>query len=313
MPVVSVIIPTYNRAGLLPRALRSALQQTMTDLEVIVLDDGSTDQTREVVVEFADPRIRHFSRPHRGVAAARNEALLYARASLIAFLDSDDEWVPDKLDRQLRHLAGTAQSAGIVYSGFTSVHEDTGRRYVYAPPASGRGMVFAKLLETHWITFSTVVARREVFEAVGGFNEGLRTGSDREWLLRVARRYAFDFLPDSLALYYQHPATSMQRDLRGRITLIKTILDEFSHDLRRRPALHAQKYVNLADLHLRLQERAQARRALRRAIAIAPSSLRTYVHVVLTFGGWDLWLRFRSRWRRRYRLDRPHRKGNGAG
>src|SRR3972149_5848331 len=165
-----------------PRPLRSPLQQTMTDLEVIVLDDGSTDQTRDVVVEFADPRIRHFSRPHRGVAAARNEALLYARASLIAFLDSDDEWVPDKLDRQLRHLAGTAQSAGIVYSGFTSVHEDTGRRYVYAPPAFGRGMVFAKLLETHWITFSTVVARREVFEAVGGFNEGLRTGSDREWL-----------------------------------------------------------------------------------------------------------------------------------
>lgn len=312
MPVVSVIVPTYNRSGLLARALRSVLQQTMTDWEVIILDDGSTDQTPAIVHAHADPRIRYFARPHRGVAAARNEALEYARASFIAFLDSDDEWVPLKLERQVTQLAAAPPSVGIVYSGFTTVHEATGRHRVYTPPAYGRAMIFAKLLETHWITFSTVLARREVFETVGRFNARLRTGSDREWLLRAARRYAFDFLPDSLALYYQHPATSMQRDLRGRITLIETILDEFGDELRRRPPLHAHKYTNLADLHLQLQEHVPARRALRRAIAIAPFSLRTYLHVILTFGAWDAWIRLRSRRRRRVRPVRLARASPGG-
>ncbi len=101
IPAVSVVITTFDRADLLPRAIRSALRQTMGDFERIVVDDGSTDATPRVVQSFEDPRIIYVPRPHRGVPAGRNEAIRHATAPYLAFLDSDDEWEPTKLQVQL--------------------------------------------------------------------------------------------------------------------------------------------------------------------------------------------------------------------
>ena len=113
MAAVSILTPTYNRADLLPRAVRSVLAQTFGDWELLVVDDGSTDGTGEVLEAFRDARIRYLPRSHRGIAASRNDALANATAPLIAFLDSDDFWDPQKLERQRAFFQSASPDVGV--------------------------------------------------------------------------------------------------------------------------------------------------------------------------------------------------------
>ena len=304
MPAVSVVITTFNRADLLPRAIRSILRQTMGDFELIGVDDGSTDTTSAIVHRFGDPRIIYAPRPHRGVSAARNEAIRHSTAPYVAFLDSDDEWEPTKLQVQLDHFARLPENVGIVYSACIDV-DGSGRVVrIDRPPAAGRGYVFERLLVTQWITFSTIMARREVFDTLEGFHEGLISGSDREWLLRVSRRYAFDFVPEPLARYRFHPGTMMRDDLRARIVFTEMILKDYAAELRTRPRVHARKYVTLGYLYLRLDEPRRARQAFRRAVSVTPGFLPAYFHLALSSGGW--------RWWRRISETRKLRSGRGG-
>lgn len=273
------------------------LAQTSGDWELLVLDDGSTDATRELVQGYRDPRIRFFARPHRGIAPSRNEAMALAASPLVAFLDSDDAWAPEKLERQVAFFRRASSDIAVLYTGGLFVDDQGRTRRVLAPPPTGRGMIFDRLLYTHWILFSSVMVRREAVEALGGFNETLVSGSDREWLLRMARRFAFDFLPEPLVQYRLHRGSSMMSDLRARIVLTETILSQYADDLGRRPRLLAHKYLSLARLHLNLGETQRARQAMRQAIAASPGFLSAYLHLASSYGGWAAWRRL-SRARR---------------
>lgn len=115
-PTVSVVIPTYNRAALLGRSIRSVLGQSYKDFELIVIDDGSTDETSHVVADFADPRIRYLPLPHNtGAGAARNAGVRVARGKFLAFQDSDDEWLPSKLAKQISAFESGPARLGMVY------------------------------------------------------------------------------------------------------------------------------------------------------------------------------------------------------
>ncbi|MGB9587486.1 MAG: glycosyltransferase family 2 protein, partial [Armatimonadota bacterium] len=127
MPTVSVVIPTYNRALLVERAIRSVLGQTYTDFEVIVVDDGSTDDTKRILADLAheDPRVRWFHHSeNRGAQAARNTGCRAAEGEYIAFLDSDNEWLSNKLHLQMELLKEHGEYIGVVYCGFRVIYPD---------------------------------------------------------------------------------------------------------------------------------------------------------------------------------------------
>jgi teichuronic acid biosynthesis glycosyltransferase TuaG len=205
MPVVSVIIPAYNAQEFLARAIRSVERQTFTDFEIVVVDDGSTDATAEAAQAFS--RVRFFRRPHLGAAAARNRGLQEAGGDLVAFLDADDEWLPEKLARQIEFM----ERLGSSFSYTDSYIVRDGRRQRYSKLAHPyRGELLAPLidewLDQAFITMNTVIATRLLLQSVGGFETGIPTGSNEDyalWLKLALRGTRFDYLDEPLALYYR--------------------------------------------------------------------------------------------------------------
>lgn len=213
-PTVSVIIPTYNRARSLARAIGSVLTQTHADLELLIVDDASTDHTPEFVQGLGDSRVRYLRQPRNGgPGAARNRGLGEARGTFIAFLDSDDEWVPQKLERQLGHFAVVPDRVGVVYTGGRNITAD-GPPQPFVP--AFRGDLRRILLERNVLhgAVSSGLIRREVAERVGGFDVRLPAIEDYDYWVRVSAHCEFDFLEDLLITY--HDEASDGRVSRAR-------------------------------------------------------------------------------------------------
>ena len=298
IPKISVILPTYNRAALLARALRSALSQTYGAFEVRVVDDGSSDGTQSMVAALDDPRICYLRIDHAGPAAARNHGIRAAQGEWIAFLDSDDEWKPEKLQRQMEAVAGLPSGVGVVYTGAEYIDDDTGSVSALRRPPGGPVMrVFEQLLETNWFPFVSVVARRRCFDVVGLLDETLTSGEDREWLLRAARRFDFFGLAEPLVRVHVHRGQRQSEDLEARIAFAEAILHRYAVDLERRPRVRARKNVSLGQLRLRAGDMAGARRAFVDAMRVRPTFVPAYVHFVSSWGPWSAWHAV-SRWRR---------------
>jgi glycosyltransferase involved in cell wall biosynthesis len=212
VPRVSVVIPVHNGARFVGEAIRSALTQTVPPFECIVVDDGSTDATAEVLAGFG-PEVRVLRQERRGVSAARNAGMGAARGDLFAFLDADDVWLGHKLDRQLAALVAHPD-AGAVCSGYVITDEalDGRRAVLFADgPASAEP---AMLLEGAGIGFSfTGLVTRAAAEATGPFDERLSTSADLEYARRVAQRVGLVRVGEPLALYRQHGDAQMHRDL----------------------------------------------------------------------------------------------------
>lgn len=189
-PAVSVIIPTWNRASLLRRTLASVLGQTVVPLEVLVADDGSTDDTAAVVHEFG-ARATHLALPHRGQpAAARNAALARARGNWVAFVDDDDLWQPDKLERQLALTHG-GPALLCCNAGLIDEHDaPLGRNLHEAHPLAKEPDVLRALIGGNYVVCSSVVAPAALIRAAGGFCEDpvLRGAEDYDLWLRCALR-----------------------------------------------------------------------------------------------------------------------------
>lgn len=185
-PLVSVVIPVYNRAHLLGRAIRSVLEQTFVDLELLVVDDGSSDGIADAVGSFGDPRLRLVRLPRRGgVASARNVGIGQARGDLVAFLDSDDEWLLSKLEQQIARLGQHAAGRAVVSCQFAR-YNDLTRRLAAPVRASPRGDSFDQFIRRSAPIPSCLVVPRAALEAVGGLDESLPTFADYELLLRLA-------------------------------------------------------------------------------------------------------------------------------
>jgi glycosyltransferase involved in cell wall biosynthesis len=204
MPDVSVVIPTHNRRHLLGQAVRSALGQTDVEIEVLVVDDGSTDGTADAVARFRDDRIQLIRHPRpRGVALARNAGAEAARAAWVALLDDDDLWAPDKLSRQL--AAASAADAGWVYAGVVEVDADV-RPLGGGPPPSPETLL-SGLRRRNLMPAgsSNVVVRSDVLSSSGGFDPGLRHLADWDLWLRLAALGPPACVPVPLVAYRLHP------------------------------------------------------------------------------------------------------------
>lgn len=235
-PLVSVVIPTYNRAGMLRGALQSVRWQTVKGLEIIVVDDGSTDETTRVVDDFK-PSVTYLTQRNQGVAAARNAGIRAARGRHIAFLDSDDVWLPRKTEHQLDYMQAHPE-VGLLYGRMWSYHVQTPAERRLDPPAVAR--TFHELLNgPNTVTSSTVIVRRECFETVGVFQPHLRASEDHELWLRIARRFPIAFLDEPLAEYRRHDnsinadSTTLYEGYRGFYQIVVDEYRPFLDDPRR--------------------------------------------------------------------------------
>jgi len=200
MPPVSVIIPAYNRVAVIGAAIASVLDQSFTDFELIVVDDVSTDGTVAAVEAIDDPRLRLVRRAaNGGPGAARNSGVAAARGGIIAFLDSDDLWLPEKLTRQFAFMG--ERGVPVCCTGF-ELHRPGGGapeiRLPDPPHLSGEDMI-----EKADITIGTTMAiERGFLDRVGPFDENMRRLEDWDWQLRLGRLGGLDFVPEALAIHH---------------------------------------------------------------------------------------------------------------
>ena len=209
---MSIIVPAYNRSQLLPRALNSIKEQTYENLEIIVVDDGSSEDIKGVVERARDERIRYLRHEsNRGVSAARNTGIRSATGHYIGFLDSDDEWLPTKVERQVAALTENAR-AKVSYC-FTEVYSDDDGRIIDAHTFAKQGDILHYALigngvEKNWTGLCVLIIElmlsREDLLRVGLFNERYRSHEDWDFLIRLAAAYNFACVPDFLVRGHKH-------------------------------------------------------------------------------------------------------------
>jgi len=206
-PQVSVVLPTWNRQPLLRRAVESVLAQTWRDLELVVVDDGSTDGTRDYLEAIEDSRVRPIWLEHCGdLTSARSVGLRHVRGEWVAFLDSDDLWLPEKLALQLQRLAARP-TCRWSYTGYLLVDADESplpeRSGLLRRPISGH--ILESMLRFEIVpAIQTTVVQQSLIEELGGFDEAIPIRSDFDFTLRLAARSEVCALPEKLALVREH-------------------------------------------------------------------------------------------------------------
>lgn len=275
-PLISVVVPTYNRAALLDQAINSVLQQDYQQWELLVVDDGSTDDTMAVLRTYEkEPRIRGFSQPNSGQAVARNRGLREASGQFIAFLDSDNLWLPHKLATQAAYLASHPE-VDVLYGDIETI--DIEGRVLAGPSAQARhsGMVWKQLLVDNFVNFNTSVVRTEKLREVGGMDESVRRADDYDLWLRLSTVARFQYLPGVVA-QYRVAGARISDNIAGRFESNMAAVERF---IQRNPGLLSTGELNqvLSRIHRRFSrafsERGQYRQAcatVLKAIRLSPS------------------------------------------
>jgi glycosyltransferase involved in cell wall biosynthesis len=288
---VSVIIPAYNAAQTLDATLASALAQTHRHLEVIIIDDGSQDNTGAVVARHAavDHRVRYVVQENAGVAVARNRGIAEARGAFIATLDADDLWYPTKLERQLERMGTAGPEAALVYAWCYWLAPD-GSTMGYASPLRHEGRVLRQMcLGNLVISASNALVRREAIIAAGGFDEQLRSAGGQgceDWklYLQIAEKHEIANVPEYLVGYRIHPG-AMSDDFAQMMRSRGLVEDQM---LPRHPELASSFAAGRAILARSLAVRAFRRSQYRMAMRL----LTGYPHLSLTMAwqsaGWLL-------------------------
>ena len=285
MPKVSVIIPTRNRAGFLGSAIRSVLSQTFDDLEIVVVDDASADQTMDVVRGFGDVRVRYIRhQTNKGQGATRNDGIKQAAGAYIAFLDDDDEWLPGKLEKQVKLLDGSSPNVGLIYTGFYRV-EGGSKRIINEIIPRRRGRVYEDLCLNNWMgTCSTVLIRRTCFERTGLFDEELAAAADYDMWLRIAEEFEIDYVGQALVYYTVHDeriSTNHESKIRGLEGLLRKHALAFGSHSKS----YSRRYSSLGINYCFKGDIKKGQEALLRAIKLYPFEVRHYYNFCLSLLG----------------------------
>lgn len=245
MPLVSVIIPAYNSEDTVTQTIYSVLNQTFKDLEIIVIDDGSKDNTIGRVREIEDSRVKLFPYENGGVAKARNRGIAHARGKYLTFLDHDDLWTPDKIEAQVSALQ-KSPDAGVAYSWTINMYsEEKPIRFTKFTPIEFEGDVYSQLLVCNFIANgSNILARAAAIKSIGGFDPTPISNEDWDFYLRLAAKWSFVVVP-KYQIIYRHTADSMssqvQRSEKGGIILLDKIYQSAPQNLQH---LKQQSYCN---------------------------------------------------------------------
>lgn len=228
-PMISVILPTFNRAYILPKAIESVLAQTYAHWELIIVDDGSTDTTHAAVMKFSDPRIRYVKHPeNKGLAASRNTGIRESCGTYIANLDSDDVWLPQKLEKELAVFKKTPPLVYVVYSEYERTLGDGRVAHLPEVARERNGDLRSTLLAVNLISMQMALVKKELFEKVGYFDERIPALQDWEFWIRASQYTHFAFLPEILTrgvVLEDSIANNQKKRLQGR-ELIFTIHEQ---------------------------------------------------------------------------------------
>lgn len=247
-PIVSVITPTFNRAGYLHHAIESVLAQTVDRFELLVVDDGSTDDTPELMERYSsDSRIRYFQQPNQGQSVARNRGIKEARGDFICFLDSDNAWLPEKLEKSLEVFRNNPE-CHVVYGDYIEI-DQWGKELGVNRMRRFSGAITPELLKDNFISMNTTMTRRGCFETMGGFDEADRLAEDYGLWLRLSTQYQFYYLADVLGFYrvMEHQISS---DKRRRLDANERILLSFLNTYPN-AVTSEQKHRGLSHFYLR--------------------------------------------------------------
>ena len=285
-PQVSVIIPVYNGAATIGRAVASVFAQTFTDFEVVIVDDGSTDDTPAVLAAFGD-RIRVIRQPNRGFPAARNAAIAASRGDLIALIDHDDEWFPRKLELNVAALQ-SSPGAVLVYSDLVVVNE-TGETSRASPITieTAHAPTMDEMLSRLWpIMPSTVVMRRDAFDRTGGFCESL--GQDLDFWPLIREQGSFIYLPDRLVRFTfgQLYPKVIRRDFgpEGFVDLIRSRYGRRADGLVKNFIRHRVRMIaNAGVIEMSRGNMAGARQCFIRVLKYDPLHVKSYMRIARTF------------------------------
>lgn len=238
MPTVSTIIPAFNCEKYIKETVESVFSQTHKDIELIVVDDCSTDDTGKILKAFGPRVICVRQEKNAGPTIARNRGIEMAKGKYVAFLDHDDIWAPTKLEKQIGLLEGDPDVALVYSDSFSLNASDSKTGTLFRAVRPERGFVFESLLFNHFIATSSVVIRKKVFDEIGKFNERYFISQDFDLYLRIAERHKIDFVDEPLFKYRAHPgglSTKRRKlTLQEAIEISKRYRDKF---LRSNPGL----------------------------------------------------------------------------
>ena len=299
-PAVSVILPTYNRASLLVEAIASVRSQTWEDWELLVIDDGSTDGTREVV-RIGDPRIRWFRQDRGGPSRARNRGLREARGKFFAFLDSDDLWMPEKLQLQLEVFRKEPRVGAVCCDMLESDgKEDRPASFFQRIGFTGE-LTAEKMFFHNSVAIQTLVARRSAIERAGRFDTDLWGTEDYEFAYRLLREAPVRTMFRSLVRRRLQPERVSRDRLemaRGTILTLERALGWFP-EMRRRlqPQMgrrFARLHLDLAYGHLLKEDFPRGRAALLESLRWSPTTGRTWLFLLASLLGRSMFRRIRA-------------------
>lgn len=284
-PDVSVIIPTYNRANLVGRSIQSVLSQTYRDFEVIIVDDASKDNTEDIIKSFFDKRIRYIRhKENKGGSAARNTGIRLAKGEFLAFLDSDDEWLPEKLEKQIEVFQKTSSDVGVVYTGYYWIGNNT---KTYTPPdriTQKDGNIQAALLKENFVTTSAALVKKECFEKLGLFDERFPALQDWELFIRFSKYYCFKCIDEPLAiLYYQSASISGNQNVRTEA--MKLIIEKHLKDFKKFNETLAKHYVSIGRQSYYNGYIYKGIKYYLKAIKANPLSIRLLLSIIITLFG----------------------------
>ena len=280
-PTVSVIIPTRNRTDWLKESIQSVLDQSFRDFEIIVVDDCSTDDTRIVVEELQDGRIRYIRHDTKmGGAAARNTGIKASRAEYIAFLDDDDIWPPRKLELQIMKFEELPDDFGIVYGGFEFFSRENGLILDTIRPQI-RGLTRREMLKGCFFSIITALVRKRCFTKAGVFDENLTSCQDWEMWIRITRDFKVDFVPETLARVAVHGG-QITADLKAKISGRRALLEKHSEEIRREPRIHGEHLQRLGVLTALDDDLPRAKEYFRKSSKACPTRKGPYLHLLIS-------------------------------
>ncbi|MEH2111554.1 glycosyltransferase [Nostoc sp.] len=245
LPKISVIIPAYNSEKTIKQTIQSVLNQTFTNLELIVINDGSQDSTLEVVTQFQDSRIKVFSYANAGGNVSRNRGLNHAVGEFVSFLDADDIWTPDKLRSQLKALQGNV-TAKVAY-GWTDYIDTNGKFLLSGKRINLNGNIYEELLLNNFLeNGSNPLICKKALIALGGFDESLNAAQDWDMWLRLASKFDFICVP-SVQIFYRISANSVSSNLARQE---KACLQVLGRAYKQRPSTVRNSWdISLANLY----------------------------------------------------------------
>ncbi len=299
--MISVVIPTHNRSDLIKRAVKSASNQTYKDIEIIVVSDGSTDNTKEVIEKFIhkDKRIKFIEyTPAKGGNVARNTGIAVAKGDYVAFLDDDDEWFMDKLEKQMA-VFNNDPNIGLVYTGIRAIYVKEQVTYISRPVHSGD--LSKKILLDNFIgTTSTVVLRAELLNSCGVFDNNLGAMQDYDLWTRICQKTMVGIVSDPMINYYNYPGNNQISQQTQKYEDAFTYLSEKYCDLYSKLGVNEKK-IKKENVLLLLANKAKrngspkiARKYIVRALKNSVS-FKSFIYFIISFFNYKIVLILRSK------------------